>query len=58
VGSDEGTPVTEVYTVPFTFTGTIAKVTIELQSVQRRPKPTPEDEKRRKEAAEKAGDRR
>jgi arylsulfatase len=31
VGSDEGTPVTEVYTVPFTFTGTIAKVTIDLK---------------------------
>ena len=31
VGADEGTPVTEAYKVPFTFTGTIAKVTIELQ---------------------------
>jgi hypothetical protein len=31
VGSDEGTPVTEAYTVPFTFTGTIAKVTIDLK---------------------------
>jgi arylsulfatase len=31
VGSDEGTPVTEAYTVLFTFTGTIAKVTIDLK---------------------------
>jgi arylsulfatase len=31
VGSDEGIPVTEAYTVPFTFTGTIAKVTIDLK---------------------------
>jgi hypothetical protein len=30
VCADEGTPVTEAYTVPFTFTGTIAKVTIDL----------------------------
>lgn len=34
VGSDEGTPVTEAYTVPFTFTGKIAKVTIELKEVK------------------------
>jgi arylsulfatase len=31
VGSDEGTPVTEAYNVPFRFTGTIAKVTIDLK---------------------------
>jgi arylsulfatase len=31
VGADEGTPVTEAYQVPFTFTGTIAKVTIDLK---------------------------
>jgi arylsulfatase len=31
VGADEGTPVTAAYQVPFTFTGTIAKVTIALQ---------------------------
>jgi hypothetical protein len=30
VGSEESTPVTQAYTVPFTFTGTIAKVTIDL----------------------------
>jgi hypothetical protein len=31
VGADEGTPVTEAYKVPFMFTGTIAKVTIDLK---------------------------
>ncbi len=31
VGADEGTPVTEAYTVPFTFTGAIDKVTIDLR---------------------------
>ncbi len=31
VGADEGTPVTEVYKVPFKFTGKIDKVTIELK---------------------------
>ena len=30
VGADEGTPVTEDYQVPFTFTGTIDRVTIDL----------------------------
>ena len=30
VGADEGTPVTEDYKVPFAFTGTIGKVTIDL----------------------------
>ena len=34
VGADEGTPVTEAYTVPFTFTGKIAKVTIELKEMK------------------------
>lgn len=34
VGADEGTPVTEVYKVPFKFTGKIAKVTIELQEMK------------------------
>lgn len=34
VGADEGTPVTEVYTVPAKFTGTIADVTIDLQEVK------------------------
>ena len=31
VGADEGTPVTEAYTVPFKFTGKIDRVTIELK---------------------------
>ncbi|HTF63364.1 MAG TPA: arylsulfatase [Edaphobacter sp.] len=31
VGADEGTPVTEVYQVPFKFTGKIDKVTIDLK---------------------------
>ena len=30
MGADEGTPVTEDYQVPFTFTGTIDRVTIDL----------------------------
>ncbi len=34
VGADEGTPVTEAYTVPAKFTGKIAKVTIELQETK------------------------
>ncbi len=34
VGADEGTPVSEDYTVPFTFTGKIAKVTIELKEMK------------------------
>jgi hypothetical protein len=35
VGADEGTPVTEAYTVPFKFTGRIDKVTIELKDVMK-----------------------
>jgi arylsulfatase A-like enzyme len=34
VGIDEGTPVTEVYKVPFKFTGKIAGVTVELKDVK------------------------
>jgi len=34
VGADEGTPVTEDYTVPAKFTGTIDEVTIDLQEVK------------------------
>jgi arylsulfatase len=30
IGEDSGTPISEEYKVPFVFTGTIAKVTIEL----------------------------
>jgi arylsulfatase len=35
VGADEGTPVTDAYTVPFKFTGKIAKVTIELKELKK-----------------------
>jgi arylsulfatase len=35
VGADEGTPVTEAYMVPAKFTGTIGKVTIELQDMKK-----------------------
>jgi arylsulfatase len=34
VGADEGTPVTEVYKVPFKFTGKIDKVTIDLKEMK------------------------
>ena len=34
VGADEGTPVTEAYKVPFKFTGTINKVTIDLKEMK------------------------
>jgi arylsulfatase A-like enzyme len=34
VGIEEGTPVTEVYKVPFKFTGKIAGVTVELKDVK------------------------
>jgi len=55
IGSDTGTPVNDQdYKVPFPFTGTITKLTIAVEP----PKLTPEDEKRLKEAAASAGDRR
>jgi arylsulfatase len=34
VGADEGTPVTEVYKVPFKFTGKIVKVTVDLKEMK------------------------
>jgi arylsulfatase len=34
VGADEGTPVTDAYTVPFKFTGKIATVTIDLREMK------------------------
>jgi arylsulfatase len=34
VGSDEGTPVTEAYKVPFKFTGKITQVTIEIKEMK------------------------
>ena len=53
IGSDTGTPVSDAdYQVPFPFTGTIHKLTFAIE----RPKLTPEDEKRLKEAAARAGD--
>jgi arylsulfatase len=42
VGADTGTPVSEDYQVPFTFTGKLEKLTLTID----RPKLTPEDEKR------------
>ncbi len=48
IGADTGTPVDDKdYQVPFTFTGKLAKLTIKLD----RPKLTPEDEKRLREAS-------
>jgi hypothetical protein len=35
VSTDEGTPVTEPYKLPFKFTGTIAAVTIELKEMKK-----------------------
>ena len=54
IGSDTGTPVDDRdYQVPFKFTSKIDKLTIAID----RPKLTPDDVKRLKEAAEKAADR-
>jgi hypothetical protein len=48
IGADTGTPVDDRdYQVPFTFTGKLNKLTIAID----RPKLTPEDEKRLREAA-------
>lgn len=47
IGSDTGSPVNDAdYTVPFKFTGKLAKVTLTID----RPKLTPEDEKKLMEA--------
>ena len=51
VGADEGTPVTEDYKVPFKFTGTIEKVTIELQEMKKAD--NTEQDKLRAESAHK-----
>jgi arylsulfatase A-like enzyme len=48
VGSDEGTPVTEAYQVPFKFTGKIDKVTIDLKETK--PSDASEADKARREA--------
>ena len=54
IGADTGTPVDDRdYQVPFRFTGKIDKLTISVEP----PKLTPEDEKRLREAYEKAQDR-
>ena len=53
VGVDEGTAVSEAYKVPFKFTGTIGKVTIELQAVKAADNEA--GEQSRKEAALKKG---
>ena len=55
IGADTGTPVDDHdYQVPFPFTGKIDKLTMLIE----RPQLTPEDERRLKEAYEKAQDRR
>jgi arylsulfatase A-like enzyme len=55
IGADAGTPVDdEDYQVPFRFTGKLDKITPKID----RPKLTPEDERRLKEAEESAHDRR
>ncbi len=53
VGADEGTPVTEAYTVPAKFTGKIAKVTIELLEMKKADRD--DAEQARKAAALKKG---
>jgi arylsulfatase len=51
IGVDTGTPVDDKdYQVPFRFTGKLAKLTIKLD----RPKLTPEDEKRLREASQRS----
>jgi arylsulfatase len=55
IGADTGTPVDDAdYKVPFQLTGKLNKLTIAID----RPKLTPEDERRFRDAAERAGDRR
>jgi arylsulfatase A-like enzyme len=51
VGADEGTPVTEAYKVPFKFTGTIAKVTVDIAPMKTADKA--EEDKARAVAAHK-----
>ena len=53
IGSDTGTPVDDHdYQVPFPFTGKLNKLTLTID----RPKLTPEDEKKLKEAQRAASD--
>jgi hypothetical protein len=51
VGAGEGTPVTEVYQVPFNFTGKIDRVTIEFKEMTRSA--ADEARKSKREAAQK-----
>ena len=53
VGADEGTPVSEAYTVPFKFTGQINRVTIELKEMT--PATANASDKARRQAALKKG---
>ena len=53
IGSDTGTPVNDDdYRTPFTFTGKLDKITLDID----RPKLSPEDIKRLEQAARAAGD--
>ena len=55
IGADTGTPVDDRdYQVPFRFTGRLNKLTLSID----RPKLTPEEEKRLREATETASDHR
>jgi len=53
VGTDEGTPVTEAYKVPFKFTGTINSVTVEQKEMKKADRDDAENA--RKAAALKKG---
>ena len=52
IGADTGTPVDDEYQVPFRFTGKLDKLTLGIS----RPKLSPDDEKRLKEAEERGND--
>jgi arylsulfatase len=54
IGVDTGTPVSDEYKMPFRFTGKLEKLTLAID----RPKLSPEDEKRLKEAQERGNDQR
>ena len=54
IGADTGTPVAEDYEVPFPFNGNLERLTLDID----RPKLTPEDEKRLKEAEERGNNQR
>lgn len=46
IGADTGTPVADEYQVPFRFTGNLERLTLTIE----RPKLTPEDEQKLREA--------